>query len=184
VHLLHEALSRAKGGDSGLAEAVLQIAKHLDVERCDLLELGTPHGGGSTGVLYRVRQPRPTPAAPPEPEAPMPATEAPTTARRRGKRRASNDGPVAIEAVQIATQQSPLDLLRSEGMVDRVHVFIARPSGGDLLGILSVQNSTSRRLSIDERAFLDAVADLIALAIERRVLISADELLATAAQFE
>lgn len=91
---------------------------------------------------------------------------------------------MTIETVQIATQQSPLELLRSEGMVDRVHVFIAPAGGGDLMGILSVQNSTSRRLSREERALLDAVGDLIGLAIDRRVLPSADELLRTAAHSE
>lgn len=157
IELLHDALAPGSASGASLAAAVLQLAKHLDVERCDLLQLTSPRPEGSAGVLYRVRQPRPAPPEPP--------------------------GPDAIETVQIATQQSPLELLRSEGMVDRVHVFIAPASGGDLLGILSVQNSTSRRLSVEERALLDAVADLIGLAIDRRVLPSADELLRTAAQF-
>ena len=184
IELLHDALVPEIGTGAGLANAVLQVAKHLDVERCDLLQLASPRPEGSAGVLYRVRQPRPAPPEPPGPDAPMPATKSAASRQRRGRGRAVQGASVTIETVQIATQQSPLELLRSEGMVDRVHVFIAPAGGGDLMGILSVQNSTSRRLSREERALLDAVGDLIGLAIDRRVLPSADELLRTAAHSE
>lgn len=52
--------------------------------------------------------------------------------------------------------------------MNRVRVFINFPDRPCPLGIPSVQNSTGRRLTSDERAFRDAMADRLGAAISHR----------------
>ena len=151
--LLREALASHAPGGVSLAAVPELVAKRLNVERCDLLQLAVPPVGVCTGVLYRVRHTR-----------------------------TAGNAAVRIETVQISTNGSPFDVLRAEGAVDRLHVLIRSIDRGDSLGILSVQNPATRRLSAEERAFLEAVGDLVALAIDRHVVISGEELRATDAK--
>jgi hypothetical protein len=147
--LLDAALESPAGGHDALADVVRRVADALGVERCELLGFAGDRGA----VLYRVRH---------------------DTTRRGGARvdepGSGREGMVPdrvwVEAVQLVPKRSPFDLLRGDGTFERVYVFIAG-AGREPFGILSVQSSVTRHLTVDERAFLDAVADLLSAAAAR-----------------
>lgn len=84
-----------------------------------------------------------------------------------------------VELVQLADHMASLDILRTAGTVDRIHVFISSRHQLTPLGILTVQSRTSLRLTSDERSFLDALGDVIGAAIDSHTLQTGDELLTT-----
>jgi len=81
-----------------------------------------------------------------------------------------------VELVELTDRRSPLDVLRTESTIDRMHVFISSSRQSTPLGILTVQSSTALGLSGEERAFLDALGELIGMAIDSRRLPTGEEL--------
>jgi hypothetical protein len=149
----------AGGVDPKLAAVAALVVRSLNVEHCDILQFASD----PWVVVAR--------AAWSDGSAPSP----------RGPESAASDLRVAttdarVELIELSDRTKPLDALRTEGTIDRVHVFIFSQQQPTPLGILTVQSSTSLRLSIDERAFLDALGGLIGTAIDSHALRTGGEL--------
>jgi hypothetical protein len=149
----------AGGVDPKLAAVAALVVRSLNVEHCDILQFAS-----DPWVVVA--------------SAEWTAGNAPS---QRGPESADSDRRAAttdarVELIQLSERTAPLDVLRREGTVDRVHVFIFSQRQPTPLGILTVQSSTSLRLSIEERAFLDALGGLIGTAIDSHALRTGGEL--------
>jgi len=157
VELLQAAI--AAGVDPKLSAVAALVVRSLNVEHCDILQFASD----PWVVVVRAEW---TDGIAPSP---------------RGPESVDSDSPVTtadarVELIQLADPAAPLDVLRAEGTVDRIHVFISSRRQPTPLGILTVQSSTSLGLSSDERAFLDALGELIGTAIDSHALPTGDEL--------
>lgn len=156
-----EMLEAAMGGcgDPKLAAIAEFVVHKLRIEYCDILQFASDRWV----VVVRAK-----------------ATDrdgAPARARRSETSGFSADAThSSIELVRLADHMASLDVLRTEGTIDRIHVFISSRQQLTPLGILTVQSRTSLRLTSDERSFLDALGDLIGAAIDSHALPTGDEL--------
>lgn len=144
-------------------QAMLAIAslliRHLRVERCDILLFAAEEQAVILGAAFE-------------------GTDA-----GRGDIKAE-DGPgdlaaaslVRFDLVHLLDSRAAVDALRVAGTNDRIHVFIHSPRRRTQLGILSLQGVASLNLSANERAFVDAIADAIGAALDRRGLPTGAEL--------
>lgn len=145
--------------DQKLAAVAALVVRKLNVEYCDILQFASDRWV----VVARAKG---------------------TSGKaqfRRSYQRGNPDCPVSttdvrVELIQLADPRASLDVLRAEGTVDRIHVFISSRQQLTPLGILTVQSSTSLGLSSDERSFLDALGELIGTAIDSHALPTGDEL--------
>jgi hypothetical protein len=149
----------AIGGHPKMAAVAALVVRKLKFDYCDILQFASDRWV----VVVRAKRINGNPPLPRahrtgDPDIPVRTNEAP------------------VELIQLAGGMASLDVLRAEGTVDRIHVFI--PSREQLTphGILTVQSRTSLRLSSDERSFLDALGDLIGAAIDSHALPTGDEL--------
>ncbi len=145
--------------DPKLAAVAALVVRRLNVEHCDILQFASD----PWVVVARARWTDGNAPSPREADGADSALQVATTDAR-------------VELIQLSDHKAALDVLRTEGAVDRVHVFIFSPQQPTPLGILTVQSSTTLRLSIDERAFLDALGGVIGTAIESHALRSGGEL--------
>ena len=142
-----------------LAAVAALVVRTLNVEHCDVLQFASDRWV----VVVRAKAS--------DGNAPSP----------HGHESADSESPAAstdarVELIQLADPTASLDVLRTEGTVDRIHVFISSRQQLTPLGILTVQSSTSLGLSSDERSFLDALGELIGAAIDSHALPTGDEL--------
>lgn len=72
---------------------------------------------------------------------------------------------VTVQAMAITLGRSPLELLRSDGPVNRLYAFMNVADASCAIGILCVQSAVGDRLAIDDRALLDALADRLGAAL-------------------
>lgn len=149
----------AGGVDPKLAAVAALVVRSLNVEHCDILQFASD----PWVVVARAAWTNGSAPSPRGPKSPASAVRVATTDAR-------------FELVQLSDRTAPLDVLRTEGAVERVHVFIFSQQQPTPLGILTVQSSTGLRLSIEERAFLDALGGLIGTAIDSHALRSGGEL--------
>lgn len=149
----------AGGVDPKLAAVAALVARSLNVEHCDILQFASD----PWVVVARAAWTDGNAPSPRGPESPPSDLRVATTDAR-------------VELIQLSDPAAPLDALRTEGAVDRVYVFIFSQQQPTPLGILTVQSSTSLRLSSEERAFLDALGGLIGTAVDSHVLRSGGEL--------
>jgi hypothetical protein len=145
--------------DPKLAAVAALVVRRLNVEHCDILQFASDRWV----VVVRAEWTDGNAPSPHEPESADSDSRVATTDAR-------------VEVVQLADRTTPLDVLRTEGTVDRMHVFIPSQQQPTPLGILTVQSSTSLGLSSDKRAFLDALGKLIGTAIDSHALPTGDEL--------
>lgn len=149
----------AVGGAPKMAAVAALVVRKLNIEYCDILQFA------SDRWVFVVRARRTSG------NAPLP----------RAHQSGDPDFPVmttgaSIDLIQLADGMASLDVLRAEGTVDRIHVFISSRQRLTPLGILTVQSRTSLRLTSDERSFLDALGEMIGAAIDSRALPTGDEL--------
>lgn len=149
----------AAGVDPKLAAIAALVVRRLKVEHCDILQFASDRWV----VVIRAEW---TDGNAPPPHGPESADS--------DLRVVTPDA--RVELIQLSDRTAPLDVLRTEGTVDRMHVFIPSRQQPTALGILTVQSSTSLGLSSDERAFLDALGELIGTAIDSHALPTGDEL--------
>lgn len=149
----------AVGGNSGLAAIASLVLRKLNIEYCDILQFASDRWV----VVVRAKRtngnaPLPRAHQNGDPDFPVTTTD------------------VRVELIQLADRMASLDVLRTEGTVDRIHVFISSRQQLSALGILTVQSRTSLGLTSDERSFLDALGELIGAAIDSHALPTGDEL--------
>lgn len=149
----------AVGDNPGLEAIASLVLRTLKIEYCDILQFASDRWV----VVVRARKtngsaPLPRSQQGGDPDFPVTATD------------------VRVEIVQLADHMASLDVLRTEGTVDRIHVFISSRQQLTPLGILTVQSRTSLGLTSDERSFLDALGGLIGAAIDSHALPTGDEL--------
>jgi hypothetical protein len=149
----------AGGVDPKLAAVAALVVRSLNVEHCDILQFASD----PWVVVARAAWANGNAPSPRRPESPASDLPVETTDAR-------------VELIQLSGRTAPLDVLRTEGAVDRIHVFIFSQRQPTPLGILTVQSSTSLRLSVEDRAFLDALGGLIGTAIDSHALRSGGEL--------
>jgi GAF domain-containing protein len=149
----------AAGVDPKLAAVAALVVRRLNVEHCDILQFASDRWV----VVVRAKL---TDGNAPSPDGPESADSESRV----------DTADARVELIQIADPTASLDVLRTEGTVDRIHVFISSRQQLTPLGILTVQSSTSLGLSSDERAFLDALGELIGTAIDSHALRTGDEL--------
>ena len=135
-------------------DAVAMVADVLDVELCGLLEL-EPAGahlmmragvGWDEGCVGSVRQPVDT------------DTHAGFALE--------SGAPVVVEHLGRDVRFSSTDLLRGHGVVSAV--FVAVQGAERAFGVLGVHSTAHRSFSADDVHFLEAVANVLAAAAERR----------------
>jgi hypothetical protein len=153
------AAAMAIGGDPKVAAVAALVVRKLEFDYCDILQFASDRWV----VVVRAKGINGNPPLPRahrtgDPDTPVRTDEAP------------------VELIQLASGMASLDVLRAEGTVDRIHVFI--PSREQLTphGILTVQSRTSLRLSCEERSFLNALCGLIGAAIDSHALPTGEEL--------
>jgi hypothetical protein len=145
--------------DQKLAAVAALVVRKLNVEYCDILQFASDRwvvvarAKGTSG-----KSPFPRTYQSGDPDFPVSTTD------------------VRVELIQLADRMASLDVLRAEGTVDRIHVFISSRQLLTPLGILTVQSRTSLGLTSDERSFLDALGELIGAAIDSHALPTGDEL--------
>jgi len=145
--------------DQKLAAVAALVVRKLNVEYCDILQFASDRwvvvarAKGTSG-----KSPFPLAYHGGDPDFPVSTTD------------------VRVELIQLADRMASLDVLRAEGTVDRIHVFISSRQLLTPLGILTVQSRTSLGLTSDERSFLDALGELIGAAIDSHALPTGDEL--------
>jgi hypothetical protein len=149
----------AVGGDPKVGAVAALVVRQLKFDYCDILQFASDRWV----VVVRAKGP--------DGNTPLP----------RAHQTGDPDVPVRpngarVELIQLAGGMASLDVLRAEGTVDRIHVFISSREQMTPHGILTVQSRTSLRLSSDERSFLDALGELIGAAIDSHALPTGDEL--------
>lgn len=146
--VLRNALSDTSTSDL-LAAVLARLPEHLGTDECDLIRLEGDH----SAVLYRIER-----------------TQNDDDSRQsRSNRRKLNDskGGVQIESVHLQSGQTPLNVLRGVGLTDRIYVFVRGSAALEPLGILAIATPARCHMSADDRAFLDALADLLSHELER-----------------
>lgn len=155
---LLQAASAGCADDPELAAIASLVIRKLNVEHCDILQFAS----GRRVVVVRAEWTNGKAPSTLGLEAVDCDSEVTTDAR--------------VELIQLSDPEAALDVLRTEGTIDRVHVFIPSKQRPTPLGILTVQSSTGLGLSAEERAFLGALGELIGTAIDCHRLPAGDEL--------
>jgi len=156
---LLQAASAGCADDPELAAIASLVIRKLNVEHCDILQFASDR----RVVVARAEWTNGKAPSTLGLEAVDCDSEVSTTDAR-------------VELIQLSAAEAALDVLRTEGTIDRVHVFIPSKQQPTPLGILTVQSSTGLGLSTEERAFLGALGELIGTAIDCHRLPAGDEL--------
>ncbi len=149
----------AVDGDPKVAAVAALMVRKLKFDYCDILQFASDRWVvvvRATGTNGNAPLPRAHQSG--DPDVPVTTTG------------------VRVDLMQLADGMGSLDVLRAEGTVDRIHVFISSRERLTPHGILTVQSRTSLRLTSDERSFLDALGQLIGAAIDSHALPTGDEL--------
>lgn len=156
-----EMLEAAMGcsGDPKLAAIAEFVVRKLKIEYCDILQFASDRWV----IVVRAKATDRDGARAPARRSETPDFSADATHS-------------SVELVRLADHMASLDILRTDGTIDRIHVFISSRQQLTPLGILTVQSRTSLRLTSDERSFLDALGELIGAAIDSHALPTGDEL--------
>lgn len=130
---------------TSLADVARRAAALLAVARCDILLMD----GERRAVRYQMNA----------------SARATPSIRRHPQATAASSPTVTVQAMAIKLACSPLELLRSDGPVNRIYVFMNAADAPRPIGILCVQSAADDRLAIDDRALLDALADRLGAAL-------------------
>jgi hypothetical protein len=143
--LIQSVRASRKDCHMSLADVARGAAAVLAAARCDILLMD----GERRAVRYHMN-----------------ASARARESNRRHPEETDNGSPtVTVQAMAIEVGRSPLELLRSDGPVNRIYAFMNARGAPSPIGILCVQSPAGDRLAVDDRAFLGALAERLGAAL-------------------